>query len=334
MTSALPRRTAAAVVLVLSLVLAACGSSKNAPETSSPAPTDADAAADGAIELESLEGTITLDEPATEIVSIQWSHTEDLLALGIKPVGVADIDGYRTWVRAEPTIPDGVTDIGDRDAPSIERIRGLAPDLIIAGEDADPDALDTMRTITTVLVLDDYADDRPEFDTMKANFRTIAKATGRETEAEQVLEDLDAKIAEGRAALDEVDLSTRSVVLSQGDGSVESPLFRLFTGESQVIQIMEQLGLENGWDGPDEGYGFNTVSMEALTEIEDAWFLTVVQPEDLEAFLDRFAENPLWTSLSFVEDERVRALGGDVWFFGGPLSADYLVDALVDTFTE
>jgi iron complex transport system substrate-binding protein len=39
-----------------------------------------------------------------------------------------------------------------------------------------------------------------------------------------------------------------------------------------------------------------------------------------------FAESPLWSNLGFVQAERAYWMGGDVWLFGGPLSAQLLVD--------
>ena len=33
------------------------------------------------------------------VVSLEWTYTENLLALGVQPVGAADLTGYREWVR-------------------------------------------------------------------------------------------------------------------------------------------------------------------------------------------------------------------------------------------
>jgi iron complex transport system substrate-binding protein len=329
------RRSAVALLAVLCLSLAACGSSKNAPDTASDT-TAASATSSGGgtddtgIRLQGVGEAITLDAPATKVVAIQWSHVEDLLALGVTPVGVADIKGYGTWVHSDPAIPASVTDIGDRQAPSTEVIRGLEPDLIIAGTDADADALDTLRDIAPVLVLDDAPESgTTAWEAMVTNFRTIATATGRTAEGTKVLDGLEQKIAEGKATLAKAKLSPSKVVLVQGDGTVDSPMFRLFNDGSLVVQIMTKLGVQNGWDGAEESYGFNTVSMEALTTITDAWFLPVVQPDALDAFVAKYAGSPLWQSLSFVKEDRIRPLGGDVWFFGGPLSAEYFIERLI-----
>ncbi|HEX2619416.1 MAG TPA: hypothetical protein VHL11_04690, partial [Phototrophicaceae bacterium] len=44
---------------------------------------------------------------------------------------------------------------------------------------------------------------------------------------------------------------------------------------------------------------------------------------------DFFAESPLWSSLAFVQSEHAYWMGGDVWLFGGPLSAEVLVETIL-----
>ena len=96
-----------------------------------------------------------------------------------------------------------------------------------------------------------------------------------------------------------------------------------------AVKITEQLGLKNAWqDAAFQQYGFSTVSMEALPKISaDTHFFYVVQSND-DAF-QTSAVKPLWDNLPFVKAGRAHALGGDTWLFGGPLSAEVLVDIVV-----
>ena len=63
------------------------------------------------------------------VVALEWDGLENLRSLGVKPVGGADLRGYRTCVSVG--LPGGVTDVGTRRSRSIERIAKLTPDLII-----------------------------------------------------------------------------------------------------------------------------------------------------------------------------------------------------------
>lgn len=355
--SAAPRRTTLlAVTLVTALVLAACGSSKNAPDADAGearSTTTAAAGGDptegvaltgatceggdtaGELELTDASGTVTLPGVATKVVALEWTYVEDLLAVGVQPIGVADVPGYGTWVRAEPALDAGVEDVGSRQEPSIERIRRLQPDLIITSADREGGAgIDQLTDIAPVLSFDAYpSDGTTQWEEMTTTFCTVATAVGKADEADAVLRDLDAKIAEGRTAIEDADLPTEEVVLAQGEGTPDAPMFRMFTDNAMVMQLVNGLGLENGWDGPEEEYGFNSVTLEGLVDAGDAWFLPVAPDDALAEFNEKYGDSPIWTSLGFVQEDRIRPLGNDAWFFGGPLSADYLVDKIVEALT-
>uniref|UniRef100_A0A540VGK5 ABC transporter substrate-binding protein n=2 Tax=Litorilinea aerophila TaxID=1204385 RepID=A0A540VGK5_9CHLR len=93
--------------------------------------------------------------------------------------------------------------------------------------------------------------------------------------------------------------------------------------------MVEQIGLENAWeDATFQQYGFSTVSVEALPDLGDVHFFYVVQEEN--NVFAREAVRPVWESLPFVQNGHAYPLGGDTWLFGGPLSAQVLVHAILD----
>jgi iron complex transport system substrate-binding protein len=84
------------------------------------------------ITIEHDFGSTTITAPAQRIVVLEWVYAENLLALGVMPVGMADIDGYNNWVKIEPQLDETVVDVGTRQEPNLEVIAELQPDLIIA----------------------------------------------------------------------------------------------------------------------------------------------------------------------------------------------------------
>ena len=62
-------------------------------------------------------------------MSIDWTQTETLIALGIKPIAMAQQSGYEAWVKA-PAIPSTTADVGLRTQPNLERLSELKPDKI------------------------------------------------------------------------------------------------------------------------------------------------------------------------------------------------------------
>ena len=82
------------------------------------------------------------------VVALEWDALENLVSLGVKPVGAADLRGYRTYVAVG--LPGGITDVGTRQEPSIERIAKLRPDLIVVPSNRAGRNLRTLRKIARV----------------------------------------------------------------------------------------------------------------------------------------------------------------------------------------
>lgn len=51
-------------------------------------------AASGPITISTPMGDVTLQSPAQRVVAIEWNLVEYVLALGVQPVAIADIEGY------------------------------------------------------------------------------------------------------------------------------------------------------------------------------------------------------------------------------------------------
>lgn len=76
----------------------------------------------------------TSNQTATRVIALEWVYAENLLALGIQPVGVADIQGYKQYVNVQPSLTESVVDVGTRQEPNLEAIAQLKPDLILGVE--------------------------------------------------------------------------------------------------------------------------------------------------------------------------------------------------------
>ncbi len=276
--------------------------------------------------FEHVMGTICVPENPQRVVALEWKYVEDLLAVGVQPVGVADIEGYHNWVKIPVALDESVTDVGTRQEPNLEAITALNPDLIIGVFFRVTEIYDDLSAIAPTLVFDPYpVDGASHYDEMVNTFTTITSAVNREAEAQVVLEQLDAYYESAAAALEAAGRSGEGFILSQGFLSSEVPTFRLFTDNAMAVQIMERIGLSNDWEDVPQQYGFTTVDMEAFVDIGDTNFFYVAQ-DDYNALL---SESPLWQGLPFVQSGRAYWMGGDVWLFGGPLGAMVLVDTIL-----
>lgn len=73
------------------------------------------------------------------IVGLEWLPVELLLALGIKPYGIADIANYNLWVN-EPALPAGVIDVGLRTEPNLELLTQMKPSFLVWSAGYGPSA--------------------------------------------------------------------------------------------------------------------------------------------------------------------------------------------------
>ncbi|MGH3520989.1 MAG: ABC transporter substrate-binding protein [Haloechinothrix sp.] len=313
--------------VALTLAVAGCGSGTVADPGA-----DDTTALSGKLSIDTAKGPVELDQPATKVVSLEWSYTEELLALGVTPVGVADSESYGNWVSAEGSdLPEGVTDVGSRQEPSIEQIRSLQPDLIVSDKDRLTANFDQLNEIAPVVAFDPTA--KPQLETMQKNFVELATAVGKQDKAKEVLGNLDAKVADVKGRLDEAGKAGGTFALAQGYTSEGTPGIRMFTSDSFAAALIESVGLTNGWTGQPDAWGMTTVGVEGLTKVaEDASFLYVALKAD-DPFAGALAKNSVWQDLPFVKDDKVRALDPGTWVFGGPLSAMQILDETAKAMT-
>ena len=275
-------------------------------------------------------GTIELTKPATRVVTLEWAYTEDVLALGVQPVGGADIENYQEWVRGVPQLAADVTDVGRRQEPNLEKIATLQPDLIIAPSFRVAQTYEALNAIAPTLVFDAYPSaeqNKTQYESMIETFETIAFALGKQTEAQAILQDLNTHFEQAKERLSQTQQTNNNFVLAQAFSSGGTPTLRLFTENSLAVSILENIGFTNAWDDGFQLYGFSTIGIEGLSTITDVNFFYIVQDDD-NIFLNETVA-PLWNALDFVKNGNAHSLGGDVWLFGGPLSARELVNTVL-----
>ncbi|MFD0433046.1 iron-siderophore ABC transporter substrate-binding protein [Streptomyces chartreusis] len=321
--------TAAAATAMLAL--AACGTTEPAADSD-----DAKKAGEG-ITLTDASGTkVELDGPAKKVVGTEWHEVELLISLGVDPVGVADVKGYKTWDQAVP-LKNEPKDIGTRGEPSMDTIAALGPDLIVASTDLPPAAVKQLRKVAPVLEVRSASAADP-IGQMTKNLDIIAEATGTGERAEKIKDAFDAKVTEGRKALADAGLDGAPVAFADGYDISNQISIRPYTSGSLIGAVNEQLGLKNAWKTEgDKDYGLGTTDVEGLTKLgDDVRFAYIGNDGDKGStpFTDALAKDKVWTSLPFVKKGDVHRLPDGIWMFGGQESMGAYIDALVKELTK
>ncbi|WP_375260768.1 iron-siderophore ABC transporter substrate-binding protein [Palleronia sp.] len=282
-----------------------------------------------AFELEGESGTAILDSPPESVAALSWALAEIATDLDLPLTGVADTEGYATWV-AKPPLPEGVRDLGLRTEPNLEALSDLAPELIL-GSDQQIDMADRLGQIAPVVIRDQFSADHDNAETARQTYRDIAAAFGKSDLAAQRLSEIDAAM---QAAGDRVREAWGGAVPPVLPVRLMTPTtLRIHGPNSMAAAAVEGMGLTPAAGGERTEWGFVTVPIEALADYEDAAIVRFDPFADKEAL---FA-SPLWQAIPAVAEGRF-AVAEPAWTFSSVVSLEVLAqriaDALVDIAPE
>ena len=257
------------------------------------------------------------------IATVDWTIAETLLALGVTPLAMGDVESYRAWV-GEPTLPVDVVDIGLRMQPNRELLAELKPDLIlIAPLMASLES--TLSRIAPVQSIALYEPDADLWQRLREATLTIAALVGKTAEAERQLTVLDRDLARMKTSLP-ADLPPLLLVQFIDERHV-----RVFGRHSLFEAVMQRLGLRNAWQGETNAWGFSVASLEQFLAIPEAR-LVVVDPIPV-GVSEKLQEPGLWQHLPLVQNTPVLHLPA-TWSFGGMLAARRFATLLGEALQE
>lgn len=197
------------MILLWVLILGACAPAPAPDPIATTAPTEA--VISRSISATDNEGkTITLAAPAQRIVSLSPASTETLFALraAAQIVGRDTFSDYPEQAKSIPDIGGGFGEL------NIEAILAQKPDLVLASALTPPEQTKALSDAGLTVFTVGNPKDFPELFIM---LQTIAQLTGREAEAEVLIDDLKTRVAAVEVKLTGV--SQRPLVFYEIDGT-------------------------------------------------------------------------------------------------------------------
>lgn len=286
------------------------------------------------IVIEDASGERSFEGVQEKVVALEWSVAEELLAVGVQPAAVADVEGFNKWVTIDAKLDESVVDIGLRTEPNIEEIAKLEPDVIIGMEYQEQFKAD-LEKIAPVVIFDSSTEEAQKdlYAYMLHTLKQTGKLVGKEQEADEAVAHLEEKMAEAKENISAAQLKTNEFVFTQAYSANQAPTFRLFTENSTVSHTLEGIGLTNKIQDQDpQPSGFITTNVEGVSKYEEAIFLHTVQKDD--PLFNNLEGNKAWNSLYFVENDLMYDVGAGVWTFGSVLSMETLVDHVEETLVK
>lgn len=248
-------------------------------------------------------------DPSPRLVSIDWTHTETLLALGVTPVAVAQIPDYNSWVKS-PEIPQTVADVGLRTQPNLERIHELKPDKILLSP-----MFSTLETqlskIAPVTTIGLYRSGDVDWSALERVTRQLAEVSEKEPQAETLIAQANAEMGRLRAQLPN---NAPAMLMVQ---FMDTNHVRVFGNNSLYKASVNKIGLESAWKGQTNAWGYSLVGIDQLIGVDGQIVIISPMPAGTE---DSLKQNQFWQYI--VKESGHPALQVPaVWSFGSIPSA-------------
>jgi len=297
-----------AILVILSLVLAACGANNNgnkgangatnAPATDAPAPTE--------ITVKHQLGETVVPVNPSKVVVFDYGTLDTLDKLGVE---VASLPQSSVPAYLEKYKDAKYINAGSLKEPDFEKINDVAPDLIIISG-RQQDAYEELTKIAPTIFMG--VDNKNFMESFTTNVKTLAQIFGKEAEADTEL----AAINDSIKALNEKATASakNGLIILANEGAISA------YGKASRFGIIHDVF---GVAAVDEGIKVSThgdpVTYEYVAEKNADYLFVVDRNAVTEGSGDAHAsvENPLVENTKAYKDGNIVYLNPDFWYLSG-----------------
>lgn len=188
----------------------------------------------------------------TAVVTLDYAIAETLQALGEPPQAVGGLSGYRVWWR-DPQVLSTAMELGSRHLPNLELIQDIAPSHILISPPAHANLIPQLSRLATLKKWVVY-ETPPALQQRLNNLTTqLAELTGDQAHANDYLRGVEAQFEALAEQRKHSERSAQSVVLVS---LMDERHARVYGQGSLEGLVLEQLGINNAWEGDVNRWGF------------------------------------------------------------------------------
>nr|WP_230584823.1 AraC family transcriptional regulator [Lysinibacillus sphaericus] len=311
----------------LSLMLLLSGCTSNAPvnkgatgsQSETQTQTTSNAEAKGMPQtriVNTLKGDVEVPVNPQRVVVLYLMG--DLLALGIKPVGISTLVGEGDAAIASEL--DGITTLGDGQ-PSPEAVLALNPDLIIVTTD---EIYDKLHKIAPTLYI-------PYDLPVEERMDILGKAFGKEDQAKELLDNFYNKVELSKQKLQQAGILDKTVTVMESNKGSMAVMVGMGYGRGSQI-IYQYLGMK----APEivqqkiETSKNDATSMDVSYEVLTQYAGDYVFRSAFEGMED-LSDNQIWNNIPVVKDGRLIDMSFGLFFYNDIFSLDKQLDFVVDS---
>jgi iron complex transport system substrate-binding protein len=263
-------------------------------------------------------GETKLEKKPERVVVLDGGELDNVVALGVKPVGVAFPDGA-------PDMPPYIGDkagtprnVGSISALNLEAIAALKPDLILGSQLRAEAQYPKLSAIApTVFAV------RPGY-TWKENFRLNAAALDRVADARRMLADYQSRAERVGTAIEQ-EFGKRPTISMVRFLAGKT---RLYAKKSFIGTILIDAKLPRPVSQQVDDLAVE-VSTEQIGEADADWILYGTYGDPAKTSRQEVLGGPLWAGLNAVKAGRAKPVADETWFLGlGVIGAEAVLTDL------
>lgn len=294
----------------LAVFLVACGGKETTPKKEGNKAVETEETASKEQTIQYLDKSYTLPSKVTNIIAASLESMEDAAILGVKPLGAVTTAGKLPEYLASDL--EGATSIGEKMQPNYETILKLKPDVILGSSKYPDEVVEQLNKIGTMIPVSHISTD------WEANLLLMGKLTGKESEAEKIINDYKTEAEAAKTKVAEKVKDKNVFVIRIRANS----MFVYPAGVYLNPVIYEDLGLKV----PElitKTAAQEEISIETLADINpDIIFLQFEKSENdgKTVALDDVLKNPIFKSTKAAKNDKVfvnvvepMAQGGTAW---------------------
>jgi ABC-type Fe3+-hydroxamate transport system substrate-binding protein len=257
------------------------------------------------------------------LAAIDWAAAETLIAIGITPVAIADLGGFRASFSHLPEM-NGTVDLGSTWEPNLELLDRLKPDAIYLPAWSSL-SLAQLSDIAPVRLCDIHGTGGDPTE-RALRFAESLLVDFPSPSGEATIRQLDERLAQlaGKAKPQPVFLlNLRS----------SNRFVNVYAGGSLPGSALMHVGLQNAWQGPVNGFGFASIGTEKLLQASDVSIVILNQNDRTAEMLARLNDSIFWSAIPAVRAGKIH-VSPPVSVFGGLVSATTFAEWLAVTFDK
>lgn len=257
------------------------------------------------------------DEPK-KLAAFDYAIADTLVALQHSPLALAGLAPYR-HISREPLLSD-TRELGGRFQPNLEYLASLEPDAILISPPAHLNLERTLSRIADVIKIQLFEKEENIWQKLEQLTISMGELNSEQQQAQEFIESVEVRLIEIAAQLKK---PAEPLLLVQ---ILDNRHIQIFGHGSVEDAVITQLGLKNAWQGPTNGWGFITLSIQEAFQLEGRIVLL-----HWPFVRDTSYQPPLTSGLwqHWLDDTSV-SINRNYWPWGGFSSALRFAESLVE----